>query len=294
MSGLLTFQERHRDEESCILALADRRWPSGFACARCGHRRGYRHKARARVFECAACGRQESVTAGTIFHRTRTPLPKWFLAAWLMGRDKRGVSALFLARELGLRYETAWLMAHKLRHGLAERPDALLDGMVEVDESYYGGRGKPESRGRRDGQCQQEPARAGGGEGGGGAGQGGEGQRLRRRPGAACHPAPGQCRAARRLRAGRRDAGRAPADRRFQGLCRARRRLPAPAHRPRPRQERRDADADHPTSCSATSRPGSTAPAPCASAPSTCRAMAGNGPIASTAAGGSTTSATSS
>ena len=110
--------------------------------------RGYRHKARARVFECAACGRQESVTAGTIFHRTRTPLPKWFLAAWLMGRDKRGVSALFLARELGLRYETAWLMAHKLRHGLAERPDALLDGMVEVDESYYGGRGKPESRGR--------------------------------------------------------------------------------------------------------------------------------------------------
>ena len=148
MSGLLTFQERYRDEEACILALADRRWPSGFACARCGHRRGYRHKARARVFECAACGRQESVTAGTIFHRTRTPLPKWFLAAWLMGRDKRGVSALFLARELGLRYETAWLMAHKLRHGLAERPDALLDGMVEVDESYYGGRGKPESRGR--------------------------------------------------------------------------------------------------------------------------------------------------
>ncbi len=148
MSGLLTFQERYRDEESCILALADRRWPSGFACARCGHRRGYRHKARARVFECAACGRQESVTAGTIFHRTRTPLPKWFLAAWLMGRDKRGVSALFLARELGLRYETAWLMAHKLRHGLAERPEALLDGMVEVDESYYGGRGKPESRGR--------------------------------------------------------------------------------------------------------------------------------------------------
>ena len=193
MSGLLTFQERYRDEESCILALADRRWPSGFACARCGHRRGYRHKARARVFECAACGRQESVTAGTIFHRTRTPLPKWFLAAWLMGRDKRGVSALFLARELGLRYETAWLMAHKLRHGLAERPDALLDGMVEVDESYYGGRGKPESRGRGMANANKSLLVLAV-EKVGGAGQGGEGQRLRRRPGAACHPAPGQCR----------------------------------------------------------------------------------------------------
>ncbi len=70
------------------------------------------------------------------------------LAAWWMARDKRGVSALLLARELGLRYETAWLMAHKLRHALTERPEFPLQGLVEVDESYYGGRGKPESRGR--------------------------------------------------------------------------------------------------------------------------------------------------
>ena len=148
MSGLLSFQERFADEESCILALAAGRWPRGFVCGRCGHGRCYRHARRARVFECAGCGRQESVTAGTLLHRTRTPLRKWFLAAWLMGRDKRGVSALFLARELGLRYETAWLMAHKLRHGLTERPERALEGLVEVDESYYGGRGRPESRGR--------------------------------------------------------------------------------------------------------------------------------------------------
>ncbi len=148
MTGLLTFQERYPDEQACVLALADRRWPEGFVCARCGHRRSYRHKVRARIFECAACGHQESVTARTIFHRTRTPLRKWFLAAWWMARDKRGVSALFMARELGLRYETAWLMAHKLRHALAERAEFALEGLVEVDESYYGGRGKPESRGR--------------------------------------------------------------------------------------------------------------------------------------------------
>ena len=148
MSGLLAFQERYGDEQACILALAARRWPGGFVCARCGHRRAYQLRRRVRVFECAACGRQVSVTAGTVFHRSRTALVKWFLAAWWMGRDKRGVSALFLARELALRYETAWLMARKLRHALAERPGVLLDGMVEVDESYYGGRGKPESRGR--------------------------------------------------------------------------------------------------------------------------------------------------
>src|SRR6516225_7110332 len=93
-------------------------------------------------------GRQHSVTAGTVLHRTRTPLRKWFAAAWLIGQDKRGVSALFLARELALRYDTAWLMAHKLRHGLSERPEYPLDGLIEIDESYYGGRGKPESRGR--------------------------------------------------------------------------------------------------------------------------------------------------
>ena len=100
------------------------------------------------MFECAGCGQQHSVTAGTVFHRTRTPLRKWFAAAWLIGQDKRGVSALFLSRELALRYDTAWLMAHKLRHGLSERSEYPLDGLIEIDESYYGGRGKPESRGR--------------------------------------------------------------------------------------------------------------------------------------------------
>src|SRR5262249_37654560 len=114
----------------------------------CAGRLAYQLAARPRVFECADCGRQHSVTAGTVFHRTRTPLRKWFAAAWLIGQDKRGVSALFLARELALRYDTAWLMAHKLRHGLSERPEDLLDGLIEIDESYYGGRGKPASRGR--------------------------------------------------------------------------------------------------------------------------------------------------
>jgi transposase-like protein len=106
MSGFLTFMDHYRDEAACIVALAELRWPNGFICAkcaRCAGRLAYQLAARPRVFECADCGRQHSVTAGTVFHRTGTPLRKWFAAAWLIGQDKRGVSALFLTRELALR-----------------------------------------------------------------------------------------------------------------------------------------------------------------------------------------------
>src|ERR1700752_2764421 len=85
---------------------------------------------------------------GTVFHRTRTDLTKWFLAAYLMGRDKRGVSAKFLQRELGVAYQTAWTMAHKLRHGLSEDPSRQLHGLLEADETFIGGRGDPTSPGR--------------------------------------------------------------------------------------------------------------------------------------------------
>jgi hypothetical protein len=100
------------------------------------------------VYECATCHRQESATAGTVFHRTRTDLTKWFFAAYLMGRDKRGVSAKFLQREIGVAYQTAWTMAHKLRHGMSEDPSHPLYGLLEADETFIGGRGDPTSPGR--------------------------------------------------------------------------------------------------------------------------------------------------
>ena len=103
MAGLLAFAARFATEEGCIEHLADLRWPGGFVCSGCGGREAWRLKARPRVYECAKCHRQASVAAGTVFHRTRTDLSKWFLAAYLMGRDKRGVSAKFLQRELGWR-----------------------------------------------------------------------------------------------------------------------------------------------------------------------------------------------
>jgi transposase-like protein len=148
MAGLLEFAVRFGTEERCIEHLAGLRWADGFFCAGCGGRQAWRLKARPRVYECAACHRQESVTAGTVFHRTRTDLAKWFLAAYLMGRDKRGVSAKFLQRELAVAYQTAWTMAHKLRHGLSEDPARPLHGFLEADETFIGGRGDPTSSGR--------------------------------------------------------------------------------------------------------------------------------------------------
>lgn len=148
MAGLLEFAARFRTEEACLEHLAQLRWPGGFVCRGCAGRQVWRLKARPRVYECAVCHRQESVTSGTVFHRTRTDLPKWFLAAYLMGRDKRGVAAKFLQRELDVAYQTAWTMAHKLRHRLSEDPARPLRGFLEADKTYVGGRGDPDSRGR--------------------------------------------------------------------------------------------------------------------------------------------------
>src|ERR1700674_947331 len=148
MAGLLEFAARFGTEERCIEHLAGLRWPGGFVCSGCGGRVAWRLKTRPRVFECGRCHRQESVTAGTVFHRTRTDLMKSFLAAYLMGRDKRGVSAKLLQRELVVAYQTAWTMAHKLRHGVREAPTLLLLGFLEADETFIGGRGDRTSSGR--------------------------------------------------------------------------------------------------------------------------------------------------
>ena len=148
MAGLLEFVARFGTERGCIEHLAGLRWPGGFGCSGCGGRQAWRLKARPRVYECTVCHRQASVTAGTVLHRTRTDLAKWFVAAYLMGRDKRGVSAKFLQRELAGADQTAWTMAHKLRHGLSEDPARPLQGFIEADETFIGGRGDPTSRGR--------------------------------------------------------------------------------------------------------------------------------------------------
>lgn len=128
-------------EEACRAYLARLRWPDGFRCPRCGGNRSW--PVREVLLECANCGCQTSVTAGTIFQDTRTPLPVWFRAMWWVTTQKNGASALGLQRVLGLKkYKTAWTMLHKLRRAMVRPGRDLLTGRIEVDESYVGGEEK--------------------------------------------------------------------------------------------------------------------------------------------------------
>jgi transposase-like protein len=124
-------------EEACRAYLTRLRWPAGFRCPRCGSGTAWPVRD---LWECAGCGCQTSVTAGTIFQDTRTPLPVWFRAMWWLTTQKNGASALGLQRVLGLKsYETAWTWLHKLRRAMVRPGRDLLTGRVEVDECYVGG-----------------------------------------------------------------------------------------------------------------------------------------------------------
>ena len=124
-------------DEDCRAYLARLRWPDGFRCPRCRSSKAWPVRG---TWECADCGCQTSVTAGTIFQDTRTPLTVWFRAMWWVTTQKNGASALGLQRVLGLKsYETAWTWLHKLRRAMVRPGRDLLTGRVEVDESYLGG-----------------------------------------------------------------------------------------------------------------------------------------------------------
>ncbi len=132
------FQAWFRTDADCLDYLEWLRWPAGFACADCGHDGGWRLGDGR--FRCSGCGGRSSVTAGTIFDRTRTPLTVWFNACWLFATGKDGISALSLKRTLEIgSYQTAWAMLHRLRSVLVRRGRDRLAGMVEVDETYIGG-----------------------------------------------------------------------------------------------------------------------------------------------------------
>ena len=138
-------------EETCLAYLERLRWPAGFACPHCGTAAQPSRASRARLI-CRACRHQSSVTAGTIFDKTRTPLTVWFGAAWYVTNQKQGVSALGLQRVLGLTsYQTVWTMLHRLRRAMVRPGREQLKGNVEVDETYIAitERGKPKSRAGR-------------------------------------------------------------------------------------------------------------------------------------------------
>ena len=123
-------------DEACSTYLEKLRWPQGFVCPACGAASEPYRASRARLM-CNACKHQTSVTAGTIFSKTRTPLRIWLAAAWYLTNQKQGVSALGLQRVLGLgSYQTAWTMLHRFRRAMVRPDREKLKGTVEVDETY--------------------------------------------------------------------------------------------------------------------------------------------------------------
>jgi hypothetical protein len=133
------FQCFFPDDEACLRYLERLRWPRGFRCPACGAEKAWRTKRG--LWVCRACQRQTSVIAGTLFAGTRTPLSSWFAAIWQLVGQKQGMSALSLQKLMGLgSYETAWAHLHKLRRAMVRPGRDLLQGLVEVDEGYVGGR----------------------------------------------------------------------------------------------------------------------------------------------------------
>jgi transposase-like protein len=136
------------DEVACIAYLEGLRWPHGFVCVRCGVADAAYRGSRGR-WMCRHCRHQCTVTAGTVFEKTRTPLRSWLAAVWYVTNQKQGVTALGLQRVLGLgSYQTAWAMLHRLRRAMVRHGRERLSGVVEVDEAFLGHR-RRKSPGKR-------------------------------------------------------------------------------------------------------------------------------------------------
>jgi len=130
------FMDWFHTEQACLDYLQKLRWPHEFVCPRCGVISAPLKTSRNRLV-CQSCKHQASVTAGTLFDKTRTPLKVWLAAAWYLTNQKQGVSALGLHRVLGLgSYQTAWAMLHRFRRAMVRPGRDLLGGLVEVDETF--------------------------------------------------------------------------------------------------------------------------------------------------------------
>lgn len=146
--SLIEFLSEYGTEEQCHSALYQWRWPKGFDCPECGHTECYEMTTR-RLYQCRLCRHQASVISGTIFEATKLPLTTWFLGIYLLTQTKNGVSALELRRQLGITYNAAWRMKHKLMQVMKERDDGQpLEGIVQLDDAYWGGERRGGKRGR--------------------------------------------------------------------------------------------------------------------------------------------------
>lgn len=141
-TNLIDLFEKFGSDEKCRMYLEKLRWPGTVTCIRCQSEKISRIYKR-NQFHCDACQYQFSVTAGTIFHDSHLPLMKWFAAIYLLSEAKKGMSASQLKRTLRVSYKTAWFLCHRIREAVKfDGCEELLNGIVECDETYIGGKAK--------------------------------------------------------------------------------------------------------------------------------------------------------
>jgi len=127
-------------DERCRELLERLKWPAGPECPRCFGRSIVRLATNAKVFWCKGCEYQFTVTANTIFHDSHLPLIKWLAATYLLCESRKGMSANQIKRTLGVSYKTAWYLCHRIRAAMASTEKGMLDGKLEMDETYVGAR----------------------------------------------------------------------------------------------------------------------------------------------------------
>ena len=159
--NLIEVMERFPDQKSCIDHLERIRWGNKPVCPHCGcvevKEKNEDGVGRVGRYHCSACKASFKVTCGTVFHHTKIPLQKWFLAISLILNAKKSLSSCQLARDLDLNQKTAWFILTRIRAEMANKTNPIvLQGIIEADETYIGGKPRKENK-----KADREPAKRG-------------------------------------------------------------------------------------------------------------------------------------
>lgn len=140
--SILQFQAHFDTDEKCRLYLEEQRWGNTPACPFCGSTNVCRFQNNPKKLKCREkeCRKKFTVTVGTIYENTKIPLTKWFLASYILTNHSKGISSHQLASWLGITQKSAWFLNHRIREMLTDKNPELLRGVVEVDETYVGGK----------------------------------------------------------------------------------------------------------------------------------------------------------